>query len=265
MNDESITIELKVCDLFYRITEIYSDLTSGDLDRAENHHNELLQKYSERNLINIEDYIRIFQERDIDLYGPALKKRMEQIEPFIKKNYQKEATAIAESIKSIYLRIHAVLKEKRIADQAYSIQIKKIILKKITILFNVIINIKRLGGISSLWKKDKSPGLLSLSYYFSAEFKGRNRQNTDYLNMLNLDLSKTWTDKDIARIALMIYNSKSLIKKPTVFQKWYELFCSKIGVKYHKEYNINKLAPTETIQRTFYYLDSPILTEYKSV
>ncbi len=55
---------------------------------------------------------------------------------------------------------------------------------------------------------------------------------------------KKWQSKlDIARLALLIYNSGTLfaIEQKQAFKKWYNRFCSIIGKEANENYKKNKL------------------------
>jgi len=92
---------------------------------------------------------------------------------------------------------------------------------------------------------------------FRIAFRGGGNGNIDYFkdNLLP-DLKQNWSDKDLAKIALMIYNSGKLMPamRPNTFRAWYKEFCNLIGCKYHKDYKPSILEPDDKLQRVFYYL-----------
>ena len=70
------------------------------------------------------------------------------------------------------------------------------------------------------------------------------------------DLKQNWSDKDFAKIALMIYDSGKLMPamRPNTFKSWYEKFCGLVGCRFHKDYKPSILNPDDNLRRIFYYL-----------
>ncbi len=92
---------------------------------------------------------------------------------------------------------------------------------------------------------------------FQIAFRGGGNGKIDYFtNNLLPDLEQNWSDKDFAKIALMIYNSGKLMSamRPSTFRAWYEKFCVLIGCKFHKDYKPSILEPDDNLRRVFYYL-----------
>ena len=78
---------------------------------------------------------------------------------------------------------------------------------------------------------------------FRIAFRGAGNGNIDYFtNNLLPDLKQKWSDKDFAKIALMIYNSGELTSamRPNTFKEWYQRFCKLVGCGFH-EYKPNAL------------------------
>ena len=99
-----------------------------------------------------------------------------------------------------------------------------------------------------------------LKKYFTPNFKGGNNWNSHNFFEMDLlpDLRKNRSDKDMARIALLIYNSKAIDKqkKPTTFKKWCETFANLIGFKTHG-YKQNQLEKgIDKLEKELYYLKS---------
>lgn len=92
-----------------------------------------------------------------------------------------------------------------------------------------------------------------LKQYFVAKFKGAGNF-PNYFSYLINDLKVLQSDKDFARVALMIYNSKYIVTKPPTFNAWLKIFLHIVGVETKYSYRPNKLAPTELISKTFFYL-----------
>lgn len=76
-----------------------------------------------------------------------------------------------------------------------------------------------------------------LEQCFKSNFRGigGNRINY-YKNDLLPRLKIQRSNKDYARIALLIYESGKLSKKPTKFSTWYKRFCELINCNYNKGY-----------------------------
>lgn len=96
-----------------------------------------------------------------------------------------------------------------------------------------------------------------LKAYFKLSFRGGGNCNMDYFtNNLLPDLRQNRSDKDFAKIALLIHESDKLISsmRPNPFKEWYRIFCELVGCRFHKEYKPNKLKSDEAFRRKFYYL-----------
>lgn len=92
---------------------------------------------------------------------------------------------------------------------------------------------------------------------FRIAFRGAGNGNIDYFtNNLLPDLKQNWSDKDFAKIALMIYDSGKLMPamRPNTFKSWYEKFCGLVGCRFHKDYKPSILNPDDNLRRIFYYL-----------
>ena len=104
---------------------------------------------------------------------------------------------------------------------------------------------------SNIIKEDELRG------YFTLAFKGGGNGKIDYFtkNLLP-DLKQRRTDKDFAKIAFLIYESKKLIPSmcPQTFKEWYQKFCELVGCKFHKDYKPSNLQPDDKFKKAFYYL-----------
>lgn len=96
--------------------------------------------------------------------------------------------------------------------------------------------------------------LSSLGGFFNAKFKGSGG-NPNYLNELISGVEKLKTSKDLAMVALMIYNNKNFINKPSTFASWLRTFFVIVGRNCPKETSPNKYKPSDMIKRIFYYLE----------
>lgn len=96
-----------------------------------------------------------------------------------------------------------------------------------------------------------------LKEYFKLSFRGGGHGNIDYFtDYLLADLKVNRSDKDFAKIALLIHNSDKLISamRPNTFKEWYKKFCELVGCGFHEEYKPNKLESDEDFRRKFAYL-----------
>lgn len=93
-----------------------------------------------------------------------------------------------------------------------------------------------------------------LGQMFKAQFKGAGGHPDYFTNNLLEDLRLEWTDRQIAMIANMIYESGWLAGKPDSFTAWYRHLCQMIGRTFHPGYHPCKLNPSEGLKRRFYYL-----------
>ena len=102
---------------------------------------------------------------------------------------------------------------------------------------------------SNIIKEDELRG------YFTLAFKGGGNGKIDYFtkNLLP-DLKQRRTDKDFAKIAFLIYESKKLIPSmcPQTFKEWYQKFCELVGCKFHKDYKPSNLQPDSKIKKAFF-------------
>lgn len=122
--------------------------------------------------------------------------------------------------------------------------------------------IKEQNTSNDLMPKASSRQMLKeeeLKKYFSLSFKGGGNSATkiDYFTEYLLpDLKVNRTDKDFARIALLIYDSGKLNQsmKPRTFTMWYQTFCCLVGCKYHKHYKRSNLGVDDKFKKSFNYL-----------
>lgn len=92
---------------------------------------------------------------------------------------------------------------------------------------------------------------------FRIAFRGVGNGNIDYFtNNLLPDLKQKWSDKDFAKIALMIYESGKLlpVMRPNTFKTWYKKFCELVGCGFHEDYKPSILRDNDNLKRIFYYL-----------
>ena len=105
-------------------------------------------------------------------------------------------------------------------------------------------------------KDERNINVEKLREYFNLPFKGVGHDNIDYFtNNLLPDLRQNRSDKDFAKIALMIYGSGKLVSgmRPNTFKEWYRIFCELVGCGFH-EYKPNALIPNDIFKKAFYYL-----------
>lgn len=83
----------------------------------------------------------------------------------------------------------------------------------------------------------------------------RGFDKTTHLPTLKLFLEQPQSDKELARVALLIYNSPSFIRGDYhVFSKWYKDFCRLVGCDFHCSFEPNKLKPSEELKNKYYFL-----------
>lgn len=77
-----------------------------------------------------------------------------------------------------------------------------------------------------------------------------------YLPSLKMLLEQPESDKNLARMALLIYESKYFLSSDyNTFSKWYKDFCKIVGCKYHKDYAPSALNPiSDKFKKNFYFL-----------
>lgn len=94
-----------------------------------------------------------------------------------------------------------------------------------------------------------------LESYFTAKFKGAGN-NPNYFETLVSDTKKINVTKELAMIAVMIYDCNNyFIKKPSTFASWLREFFDIIGRDCPKDTHKNKYQASETIRKMFYYLE----------
>ena len=75
-----------------------------------------------------------------------------------------------------------------------------------------------------------------------------------YLPVLKMFLEQPLSDKDLARIALLIYESKYFLSNDyKTFSKWYIDFCTLVGCLYHESYAPSALKPISDRMKNQYY------------
>lgn len=75
-----------------------------------------------------------------------------------------------------------------------------------------------------------------------------------HLPNMKMFLEQPQSDKDLARVALLIYESKNFIKKDyNTFSAWYKDFCVIVGCKYHIDYAPSALRKLLGKQKKKYY------------
>ena len=95
-----------------------------------------------------------------------------------------------------------------------------------------------------------------LAPYFNARFWRDRVTGVDYLARLADDLlAFNFKGKDFARIALMLYDSPSMINKPNAFNVWYRMFCEVVGCRYVESYHPHNIGSYEKLRKMFYYVE----------
>lgn len=93
-----------------------------------------------------------------------------------------------------------------------------------------------------------------LKKYFPAKYKGAANNPNMFKELTSLLKKPNRGNKDMARIALMIYESPKMIGKPQTFREWYKAFCDIVGYKANDGYKPCNLKATETLKKEFGYL-----------
>lgn len=77
-----------------------------------------------------------------------------------------------------------------------------------------------------------------------------------YIPTLETKLASDQSDKELARVALVIYESQHFIKKDyKTFSKWYRDFCYIVDCEYHKSYVQSALKKKlEDVRKEYYFL-----------
>lgn len=93
----------------------------------------------------------------------------------------------------------------------------------------------------------------AIGNWFNAQFKGAGNNNINKLDdSLIPDLKEKRSNKDFAKIAYLIHNSKYCICRNTPFSKFYQNFCVAVGCE-QKKYTPCNLKDNEFAKK-FYYL-----------
>lgn len=92
-----------------------------------------------------------------------------------------------------------------------------------------------------------------LKPFFNSKFKGKGN-NYNYFDDMVKDIENIKVTKELAMIAVMIYNCPSFIQRPSTFAAWLREFFEIIGRDCPKDPSKNKYKPSEKIQRMFHYL-----------
>lgn len=101
-----------------------------------------------------------------------------------------------------------------------------------------------------------SPTPITIDDYFKGPFRGFGG-NTDHLSQLKSELKNmNYSDTDICRIAVLIYNSHVLNqRRPHTFKDWYSIFTQSLNLPCS---NPNRqprhFQPTDDLRSKFYYI-----------
>lgn len=94
-----------------------------------------------------------------------------------------------------------------------------------------------------------------LAKYFISSFRGMGSGNTNFFNILIDRLKDDYSEQDFCRIAVLIYESKTLNNnKPHTFKDWYKIFCQLVNCPYNENREPRKHQPTESIKNIFYFI-----------
>lgn len=95
-----------------------------------------------------------------------------------------------------------------------------------------------------------------LAPYFNARFRRDRVTGIDHLEQLADDLlAFNYKPKDFARVANLLYNSKSMINKPASYNIWYKTFCQIVGCRYVKDYHQNHVEDFHRYTKVFHYIE----------
>lgn len=77
-----------------------------------------------------------------------------------------------------------------------------------------------------------------------------------YLPILKTLLETSQSDKDLAKVALLIYDSKYFLSNDyRTFSKWYRNYCKYVGCEFHSSYEPSKLRPIDReLKKRYYFL-----------
>ena len=77
-----------------------------------------------------------------------------------------------------------------------------------------------------------------------------------YLPILKTLLETSQSDKDLAKVALLIYDSKYFLSNDyRTFSKWYRDYCKHVGCEFHSSYEPSKLRPIDReLEKRYYFL-----------
>lgn len=90
-----------------------------------------------------------------------------------------------------------------------------------------------------------------IGFHFKRDF-----DKITHLPTLKSLLEQPDSDKNLARVALLIYESQWFLSKDyNTFSKWYKDFCRFVGCKFHSSYEPSKLKPIdENLKNKYYFL-----------
>ena len=95
-----------------------------------------------------------------------------------------------------------------------------------------------------------------LAPYFNARFRRDRVTGIDHLEQLADDLlAFNYKPKDFARVANLLYSSKSMINKPASYNIWYKTFCQIVGCRYVKDYHQNHVEDFHRYTKVFHYIE----------
>ena len=95
-----------------------------------------------------------------------------------------------------------------------------------------------------------------LAPYFNARFRRDRVTGIDHLEQLADDLlAFNYKPKDFARVANLLYNSKSMINKPASYRAWYADFCRIVGCRHIGSYHQGHVDDFRRFERQLPYVE----------
>jgi hypothetical protein len=94
-----------------------------------------------------------------------------------------------------------------------------------------------------------------LKEYFLSKFRGMEKDNINYFDIMVNELRRNRSIKEFGQIALMIYTSRCMNnRRPKTFSRWYRDFCGFIGVCPGKYKKGSLKEPDDSLKKLFSYL-----------
>ena len=216
-------------------------------------------------------HFRQNDNRAASLFGPEVKSisqiyhdyTAERLRAYKKYHEQKPSSWRSDLERDFYMH-HIIPSERRLIKQSEALfeyitpddrQLVSDVMKEYILFLQDRRNTYQTPEIKSKREKKVEPVRVveidKIISHFKLTFDKKTHSST-----LKMFLEQPDSDKNLARVALLIYESQWFISTDyKTFSKWYKDFCRIVGCTFHSSYEPNKLKPIdEDLKNKYYFL-----------